>query len=108
MPFDRWKSCEVIALLGGSAVAWPFAARAQQPALPVVGFVYSGNPDADADLGAAFRNGLGEVILKGAKPADLPVLQPTKFDFIINLSTAKALDLTIPPGLLAIADRVIE
>jgi putative ABC transport system substrate-binding protein len=174
---------EGIAALG---VAWPLAARAQQAAMPVIGFLNSGSSKAFQFLVAAFRQGLSESgyeeigptfekikghfdavfvpaeplantnrkrissfalalhlptlfasseyveagglmsygpnypdlyrrtadfvdkILRGAKPAEMPVEQPTKFDLAVNLTTAEVLGLSLPTTFLARADEVIE
>ena len=164
---------ELITLLGGAAVTWPLAARAQQAGkLPTIGFLGSGTPAIrqpediahafealkspanalyvqgdmltianriaintwalgvrlptmhafreDVQAGGLMSYGANapdlfrraadyvDKILRGAKPADIPVEQPTKFDLVINLTTAKVLGLTVPDNLLARADEVIE
>jgi ABC-type uncharacterized transport system substrate-binding protein len=175
---------EFIRLFSSSVVAWPLTARAQQAAMPVIGFLNGGSAEALQSLVAAFREGLSESgyvegqnlaieyrwadgdyqklprlaadlvgrlalanrlrvptiydlrefvvagglisyapsitqvyrqagihvgkIVKGAKPADLPVLQPTKFDLVINLKTAKTLGVTVSNQMQLLADEVIE
>jgi putative ABC transport system substrate-binding protein len=90
------------------------AELARKHQLPTIGFVEYGRAGGLLAFGVNFPDlwrraaGFVDKILKGAKPADLPVEQPTKFELVINLKTAKALGLTIPPSLLLRADQVIE
>ena len=114
---SKWRA-DALFVLGGAVLIsqrtriLEFAAKSRLPAIyeaPSVvdqgGLMSYGVNRADLDRRAATYV---DKILKGAKPADLPVEQPKKFEFVINLKTAKQISLTIPPNVLARADRVIK
>src|SRR5262249_61140573 len=92
--------------LGSWAIKNPLPTISEVRDFATPGGLAAYGPDA-TDI-ARRAAGYVDKILKGAKPADLPVEQPTKFELVINLKTAKALGLTIPPSLLLRADQVIE
>jgi putative ABC transport system substrate-binding protein len=115
--FARTANCGLIVIRTSEDIAArdPIIAAAQRYRLPAVYplrfFVTSGGLlSYGPDIVEEYRQAAGYVdrILKGAKPADLPVQSPTKFELIINLETAKMLGLTVPQTLLATADEVIE
>jgi putative ABC transport system substrate-binding protein len=101
-PYINSRSPQIISIAANSAIPAIYGLREYAAA--------GGLMSCNVSLNDAYRLGFNYVgdILKGRKPGDLPVLRPTKFQFVVNLMTANALGLTVPPSLLAAADEVIK